>query len=208
MGPTSRTGEAKGHYREDERYTATPVQRESNRGALYEEYQAGITTWKATLGILNNRAQAELEAIQTRWDLERQKISRESFGRHKFDLLKITRLHESKNRLQVRKRINAERERVRQETPYATWADFLKWKAGQGNETALAILRSKELDNKAPHRGQREGVQEKWLKKQLEITTFVDLSSRARRSLLAVAKKRGPSDFSVGRCPAMVFPGG
>lgn len=184
--------QAKEHYPEVERYTAKPVQRDPNRGALYEEYQAGIATRKAALEHIALRAQAEHKAVRIRWDLERQKISREFFGRHRFELLKISRLHEAENRLQVRKRINAEREIARQETSYTSWTIFLMWKARQGNETALAILRSKdqlvEPESEAPRRGQREDIQEKWLKEQLEIATSVDVSSKARRSLLAVAK--------------------
>ncbi|EHJ48862.1 Relaxase/mobilization nuclease family protein [Solidesulfovibrio carbinoliphilus subsp. oakridgensis] len=183
---------AKTHSPGDERYTAKPVQREPNRGALYEEYQAGIGTRKVALGDLTNRAHAELEAVRTRWDQERQKISREFYGRHRFELLKIARLHEAEHRLKVRKRINAERETVRQETPYSNWTNFLRCKAGQGNEVALAILRSKaqlvEPESETSRRGQREDIQEKWLKEQLEIMTFVGVSSRARRGLLAVTK--------------------
>ncbi|MGE4539192.1 MAG: TraI/MobA(P) family conjugative relaxase [Desulfovibrio sp.] len=185
-------GQAKEHYPEDERYTAKPVQREPNRGALYEEYQTGITIRKAALEDLNIRAQAELGVVRTRWELERHRISREFFGRHRFELLKIARLHEAENRLQIRKRIHAEREEVRQGTPYVTWSDFLRRKAGQGNETALAILRSKnqlvEPENAPSRHGQREDIQEKWLKEQLEIATSAGVSSRARRGLLAVAK--------------------
>jgi hypothetical protein len=184
--------QAKEHYPEDERYTAKPVHRDPNRGALYEEYQAGIVTRKAALEDIALRAQAEHEAVRIRWDKERQKISQEFFGRHRFELLKIARLHEAENRLQVRKRINAERESIRQVMPYATWSDFLRWKAVQGNEMALAILRSKnqlvEPENAPPRREQRAGIQEKWLKEQLDIATSANVSSRARRGLLAVAK--------------------
>lgn len=184
--------QAKEHYPEDERFTAKPVHREPNRGALYAEYQAGIITRKAALEDLNTRTQAELESIRIRWDKERQEISREFFGRHRLELLKVARLHEEKNRLQVRKRINAEREKVRQVTPYGSWTDFLRWKAGQGNETALAILRSKaqlvEPESAPPRRGQREDIQEKWLNEQLKIATSAGVNSPTRRGLLAVAK--------------------
>ncbi|HML53256.1 MAG TPA: relaxase/mobilization nuclease domain-containing protein [Solidesulfovibrio magneticus] len=184
--------QAKEHYPEDERFTAKPVHREPNRGALYAEYQAGIITRKAALEVLNTRTQAELESIRIRWDKERQEISREFFGRHRLELLKVARLHEEKNRLQVRKRINAEREKIRQVTPYGSWTDFLRWKAGQGNETALAILRSKaqlvEPESAPPRRGQREDIQEKWLNEQLKIVTSAGVNSPTRRGLLAVAK--------------------
>lgn len=194
FGEFTPSGLGKDNHHEEERFTAKPLQREPNRGALFEEYQAGITTRKAALESLSSRNQAELEAVRIRWDQERQKISREFFGRNRFELQKIARLHEAENRLQVRKRIKAEQDEARQETPYASWTDFLRWKAGQGNETALAILRSKnqlvEPENAPSRRGQREDIQEKWLKEQLDIATSSDVSSRARRGLLAVAKAR------------------
>jgi hypothetical protein len=185
-------GQAKEQYPDDDRYTAKPVQHEPNRGALYEEYQVGIATRKAALESLNIRTQAEIETVRIRWGQERQKISREFFGRHRFELHKVARLHEAENRLQVRKRIDAERDVVRQETPYSSWTDFLKWKAGQGNEAALSILRSKqqlmEPESALPSRGQREDIQEMWLKEQLEIATSTGMSPQARRGLLVVAK--------------------
>lgn len=185
-------GQAKEHNPEDEQFTAKPVHREPNRDALYAEYQAGIVTRKAALEDLNTRTQAKLESIRIRWAKERQDISREFFGRHRLELLKIARLHEEKNRLHVRKRINAEREKVRQVTPYRNWTDFLRLKAGQGNETALAVLRSKdqlvEPESTPPRRGQREDIQEKWLNEQLKIATSAGVSSPTRRGLLAVAK--------------------
>ncbi len=196
-------GQAKEHYPEDERFTAKPLQCEPNRGALYAEYQAGIATRKAALEDLNTRTQAELESIRIKWGKERQEISREFFGRHRLELHKIARLHEAENRLKVRKRINAEREKVRQVTPYGSWTDFLRWKAGQGNETALAILRSKaqliEPEKAIPPRGAREGIQQKWLKEQLEIATSTGVSSQGRRGLLVVAKasELAEMEFSV-----------
>ncbi|KHK00296.1 IncP-type DNA relaxase TraI [Desulfovibrio sp. TomC] len=202
-------GQTKGHSPEDERFTAKPVQREPNRGALYEEYQAGVATRKAALENLNIRAQTELEAVRIRWDLERQKISREFFGRHRFELLKIARLHEAEHRLQTRKRIYTARETIRQATPYATWTDFLRWKAGLGNETALAILRSKkqlvEPESKAPRHGQREEIQEKWLKEQLDIATSTGVSSQTRRGLLAVTKARELADLEASMGGKQLF---
>ncbi|OLN30140.1 IncP-type DNA relaxase TraI [Desulfovibrio sp. DV] len=201
--------QAKEHNPEDERYTAKPVQREPNRSALYEEYQAGVATRKAALENLNTRAQTELEAVRIRWDLERQKISREFFGRHRFELLKIARLHDAEHRLQTRKRIYTARETIRQATPYATWTDFLRWKAGLGNETALAILRSKkqlvEPESKAPRHGQREEIQEKWLKEQLDIATSTGVSSQTRRGLLAVTKARELADLEASMGGKQLF---
>lgn len=183
---------AEKRYPEAERYTAKPLQCEPDRGALYEGFKSGVTTRKAKLDDINNRAKVRLDAVRTRWAQERQKIAREFFGRHRVELLKVAHLHEAEHRIQVRKRINVEREKVRQESPYTSWTDFLRWKAANGNETALAILRSKEQvvepESVLPRRGQCEGIREKWLKKQLDIATSGEMSSRTRRGLLAVAK--------------------
>jgi hypothetical protein len=194
FGVFTPSGPGKDSYHEDERFTAKPLQREPNRGALFEEYQAGLTDRKAAMNMINARAQGDFDAVRARWERERKKISREFFGRQRFELLKIARLHEAEQRGQVRKRFNPERKKVREETPFVTWSDFLRWKAGQGNETALAILRSKdqvvEPEGDGQDREHREDIQEKWLKEQLKIATSDDMSSRARRGLLAVAKAR------------------
>lgn len=194
FGTYTRSGLTKEHYPEGERFTARPLHRGPERGDLYREYQQGIEPRKMALEGLANRQVKELEALRATWNLERDKINRQFFKRNRYDLLKIARLKEMEQRLQIQKRIRVEQEKARKDAPFASWTDFLRWKAIQGNETALAILRSKgdlvepEATPGASVVNQRQEVREKWIEKQLDLVAGQDVSRRARRGLLAIAK--------------------
>jgi hypothetical protein len=58
---------------------------------LYREYQQGIVPRKIALEGLANRHVRELEALRATWNLERDKINQQFFGRHRDDLLKLAR---------------------------------------------------------------------------------------------------------------------
>lgn len=180
--------------RGQERFTAKPMHRGPERGKLFGEYQRGIESRKMALDALARRKAQELETLRATWSRERGIIDRQFFGRHRYDLLKIARLKEAEQRLRIQKRIRVEEEQAKKETPYASWTAFLRWKATQGNETALAILRSRE--NKVEPEGNpgastidhRQEVRAKWIDKRIELVAEQDVSRRVRRGLLAVAK--------------------
>lgn len=183
-----------GRYPERERFMGRPLNHGPERGNLYQEYLLGIEQRKMAMEELVNRKANDLGALRFTWDLEREKIKRQFFGRHRYDLNKIARLKESEQRIMIQKRIKAEQDRAKEAVPYASWTDFLRWKAAQGNETALAILRSKgnlmepESSPEGSAFARRQEVREKWIEVHLDLVAGQDVSRRARRGLLAVAK--------------------
>lgn len=187
-------GLATEEYPQNETFTAQPLHRGPERGGLYREYQASMVLQKAALSEVANREREDLESVRKIWSLEREKITRQFFGRHRYDLLKVARLREAEHRLQVGKNARAKREAVGKEAPYLSWTDFLRWKATQGDEVALAILRSKgelvEPEVGAPRSSQdrRHDIQEKWIGQQLDLAASRDVTHCGRRGLLAVAK--------------------
>lgn len=194
FGPYVRQSQAADRILEDERFTAKPLHRGPERGELFREYQQGIEYRKMALDALSRRKAKDYETIRTIWTRERSVIERQFFGRHRYDLLKIARLREAEQRLQIHKRIGADEERAKTELPYSSWTDFLRWKATQGNETALAILRSRanqvepEFGFEVSAVDRRLEVREKWILTQLDQVADHDVSRRSRRGLLAVAK--------------------
>lgn len=64
--------------------------------------------------------------------------------RNRRNLLALTRKHEKEAITKVKLAMLPEREAVCQEVPYTSWQDFLKLEAGNGNEVALAVLRSRK----------------------------------------------------------------
>ncbi|MBI4805303.1 MAG: relaxase/mobilization nuclease domain-containing protein [Desulfovibrio sp.] len=194
FGTYIRPGLAKERYPEEVRYTGKPLHQGPERGDLYREYQQGIELRKMAMKVLASLQVKEQETLRAVWSLERGKINRQFFGRQRYDLLKIARLKETEQRLHIFKRIRAEQEKAKKNAPYSSWTDFLRWKAAQGNETALAILRSKEnlVEPEAGLGGstvdRRQEVREKWIGTQLDLVGGQDLSRRAQRGLQAVAK--------------------
>jgi hypothetical protein len=194
FGPYVRQSQAVDRIQEEERFTAKPLHRGPERGELFREYQLGSESRKMTLDGLARRKAMELESLRATWTRERSIIERKFFGRHRYDLLKIARLREAEQRLQIQKRIRADEELAKKETPYASWTDFLRWKATQGNETALAILRSRNSQVEPEGNAwvspidHRKEVRARWIDKRIDLVAEQDVSRRARRGLLAVAK--------------------
>ena len=60
------------------------------------------------------------------------------------NLLALARKHEAEAIAKARLALQPQREAVRREAPFTSWNGFLRHEAENGNEVALAILRSRE----------------------------------------------------------------
>jgi hypothetical protein len=63
--------------------------------------------------------------------------------RNRRNLVALARKHEAEAIARARLALQPEREAVRRDIPFSSWSGFLRHEAAQGNETALAVLRSK-----------------------------------------------------------------
>lgn len=130
------------------RYQAAPLHRameRGERGKLFAAFKAGIETRKNRLEAVKEREDKELAAIHAKWEAKRREI--ENMGIHKRNrrnLLALARKHEKEAIAKAKLALLPEREAVRREIPYTSWQDFLKLEAGNGNEVALAVLRSRK----------------------------------------------------------------
>lgn len=128
---------------EHSRYKAVPLHRSPERGELYAQYQAGIETRKTRLQAIKEREDTALAAIRQQWDAKRREIEQMSIAkRNRRNLLALARKHEAETLAKAKLEFQPEREAVRREVPYTSWSGFLRHEAEQGNETALAVLRS------------------------------------------------------------------
>ena len=127
------------------RYQAGPLHRSPERGELYTKYKAGIESRKSRLADIKEREAEQLAAIRREWAAKRREI--ENMGIHKrnrHNLLTLAGKHEKEAIAKNKLAMLPEREAVRREIPYTSWQDFLKLEAGNGNEVALAVLRSRK----------------------------------------------------------------
>ena len=132
------------HIQEEARYTAAPLHRSPERGQLFAEYRAGIEARKEVLQTVKDREEAALAAIRAEWaekrrELERKNIAKKNLRR----LLQLARKHEAEALAKAKIPFQEPRNAVRRDIPFTSWNGFLQHKAEQGNETALAVLRSR-----------------------------------------------------------------
>lgn len=131
------------HIQEKTRYTAAPLHRSSERGQLFAEYKTGIEARKEILQTVKEREDAALAAIRAEWaakrrELEHKNIAKKNLRRR----LQLARKHEAEALAKAKLATHLEREAVRRDIPFTSWNGFLQHKAEQGNEIALAVLRS------------------------------------------------------------------
>lgn len=127
------------------RYRAVPLHRSPERGELYSRYKSGIENRKSRLADIKEREDDRIASIRQEWAAKRREIEGMSIAkRNRHNLLTLARKHEKKAIFKAKLALLPEPEAVRREIPYTSWQDFLKLEAGNGNEVALAVLRSRK----------------------------------------------------------------
>ena len=153
--------------RELSRYTAAPLHRSPERGRLFVEYRAGIEARKTALQDVKEQESAALAAIRAEWAAKRRELERKNIAKKNLRrLLQLARKHEAEALAQTRLSFQAPRVAVRREIPFTSWNGFLQHKSEQGNETALAVLRSRheavepEQEAASPKDWSRHGMEQ------------------------------------------------
>ena len=207
------------HIREQSRYAAAPLHRSPERGRLFAEYQAGIEARKATLQTVKERENAALAAIHAewaakRWELERKNIAKKNLRR----LLQLARKHEAEALAEARISFHEPRNAVRREIPFTSWNGFLQTKAEQGNETALAVLRSRqqaaEPEHEAPsgkdwsQHGAEQAARAEYAAKERALLEQEGINAKGKNRLQAVLRMEQVADgfrHHVDRKGTVVF---
>ena len=147
---------------EQSRYQAIPLHRSPERGVLFAEYQQGIEKRKSGLATVKDREGAALAAIKEKWAMKRRELERLNIAKkNRRNLLQLARKHEAEETARAKLSFQSPREAIRGEVPFSSWNGFLQHKADLGNETALAILRSK-LEAAEPDREPQAAVVKDW----------------------------------------------
>jgi hypothetical protein len=184
------------------RYQAVPLHRAPERGELFARYRQGIENRKTRLAAVKEREDAALAAIRRQWVDKRAEIERmEIAKRNKRNLLALARKHEVEAVAKTRLALQPEREAVRRDIPFSSWSGFLRHEAGQGNELALAVLRSKgeavepEQDNVPKVKDWSQHGREQFLTgradhaaKERALLEREDISAKSKRQLQAFSR--------------------
>ena len=125
------------------RYASAPLHRSPERGALYAEYQQGIEKRKASLEGIKARQEDALAAIREKWASKRNELEHLNIAKkNRRNLAQLARKHEAEETARAKLAFQSPREAIRKEIPFTSWNAFLQHKSEQGNELALAVLRS------------------------------------------------------------------
>lgn len=144
------------------KYQSKAIQKSPEQGQLWEQYQQQRAEQKA-----------ELLKIKHKWAEYRKKLEARLIGKKsKQFLIKLAKQKEV-----------IERKEYQQQQP-ATWLDFLRQEAARGNETALAVLRSR----KEPVMQERANTGDLDLENQkAEILARTDIQAKTKNTLISHA---------------------
>jgi len=180
----------------EERYAAKPLQQAPERGQLFQIFQAEMTERKRLLEAVKAHEVEMFNAARERW-MKNIKIIRKlpMMKAERNRLLEELKIREAEAIRKNRQDLADRRKEIRETRPYTNWTRFLQFTAGQGNEVALAILRSKNLE--VPPEAQPDPPTLPDVpatagpdKHQAHRQTIIEahgLSDKHRRALLAVA---------------------
>ena len=192
---------------EKTRYQQTPLHRSPERGALYAEYQQGIDKRKTSLDDVKKREDGELAAIREKWAAKRCELDKLNIAKkNRRNLIQLARKHEAEELAKAKLSYQAPRNNIREEVPFSSWSGFLQYKADQGNETALAILRSRQetvepeqepqiaavkdwsQHGKEQFSSNRAEIKAEYAGKERSVLENGDLSGKGKKQLLAVLR--------------------
>ena len=180
-----------------QRFQTRPLHCSPERGNLYAEYKVGIERRKAALERIAAARRKGRETLTQQWAQRRQEIEAMPLTkRDRFNLLGLARQHEAQARRALARELDARRQEVNTATPFNSWSAFLRMQAEQGNDIALAILRSRkeerasETPRPLPLAPQKQPPPQTWHERQLEIRKAEALHPMERKELTAVARMR------------------
>ena len=128
-----------------QKYSATPLHKEPDRDNLYDLFKEAMAKRQAALAEIGKQ-DARLYAIyKDGWVKKRTAIKKiPMMCAHRQKVMEELRAREKAERDALRKAMGQKRATVWALYPFNSWSKFLRHQAEQGNETALAILRSKK----------------------------------------------------------------
>lgn len=146
LGPfVAATSELTPAARPEFTYNAVPLQQGAERGNLYAEYSQAMAERRAQLAEMQQQEERLHKTLRQSWDQQWNALKK----------LPMLRPHRQQARRNLEARKKAElatfrcqmkqrKDEIRGRYPFTSWNKFLQHRAGQGNETALAILRSRK----------------------------------------------------------------
>ncbi len=173
--------------KEESRYRSRPVQRSPAGEALYARYQAEAAERKQQADAVKARQVETLTAIHEKWRQHRAEVEKSTMlKQNRRNLIQYARKKEAAELAEAKARLRQEQAAP----PYESWNDFLRRHADQGDEAALAVLRSRKQsveveDSPAPRPPALDSIKAEYAEKQVEVLADTDQSRKGKKTLLA-----------------------
>ncbi len=181
----------------DHRYEARPLQVNPERDGLYQDFLTEIAARRSALAFINQEGERLYEAHKEKGEQKRREIK--LMPMLKADRQRVNLALQNREREELaalRADVAMKRKEARAERPYTSWNTYLQHLAAQGHETALAVLRSKNMEvqpeavvafqaNVQSHESERPRLEQE----QSALNT-PGISYRHQRALLTVLKMR------------------
>lgn len=173
--------------KEEFRYRSRPVQRSPAGDALYARYQAEAAERKQQADAEKARQAETLTAVREKWRQQREEVEKSTMlKQNRRNLIQYARKKETAELAEAKARLHQEQAAP----PYESWNDFLRRHADQGDEAALAVLRSRkqpvEVGNSpAPRPPALDVIKAEYAEKQVEVPGRTAQSRKGKKTLLA-----------------------
>ncbi len=182
----------------DRRYEGRPLQVNPERDGLYQDFLTEISARRSVLSSINQEGARLYEDHKEKWEQKRREIK--LMPMLKADRQRVNLALQNREREELaalRADVAMKRKEARTERPYTSWNSYLQHLASQGHETALAVLRSKNMEvqpEAAPAPGQAPSrphdMDQSWPEQIERILAAPGVSYGHQRALLAVLKMR------------------
>ncbi|MDR1083332.1 MAG: relaxase/mobilization nuclease domain-containing protein [Deltaproteobacteria bacterium] len=189
-----------------DKYKAKPIHKGSENSSLYEEFQRQLAYRNESLDDIKRTEAEAYRANRTKWS-ELMEGTRTGKNWPVMNYQQRRRLEdwakakEAAELTENRKKLAEARKKIREEIPYTSWSKFLTFKADNGDEEALAYLRSKsETGNYTPEKIEAVStefddrrlkeleIDDNIIKKQEELSKNGLLNSKQRKVLGSALK--------------------
>ncbi|WP_027722125.1 TraI/MobA(P) family conjugative relaxase [Maridesulfovibrio zosterae] len=176
---------------EKERYVSRPLHK--HRGELYAEYRAAISGRKKAYEELRTEQDGRRSQTNSYWDgkIKRLRNDRKLRPKDRSQLIALASGRKIEAIESLKREMSEKRAELRTQTPFSRWNDFLKWKAENGDEIALKVLRSKKepiQSNPSPAFDFPASKVSELKLKQSQFRTDSSLAWKDKRRLLSISK--------------------
>ncbi|SMF44299.1 TraI/MobA(P) family conjugative relaxase [Desulfovibrio gilichinskyi] len=176
---------------EKERYVSRPLHKK--RGELYSQYCEAIDGRKKAYEEIKLEQDERWNRAADFWGnkIKAIKNDRKLTLKDRSKLLAIATGKKAENLAGIKTEIAERRAELRKQTPFNRWNDFLKWKAENGDEVALQVLRSKKEPIESTPQAEfvkADPSAPNWKLKQSQFRVDSSLAWKDKRKLISIAK--------------------